>query len=305
MLLGTRLHNINGVVRIEESHITQDGGALIGSVTRGWMTLLGHPIVDLQTNFVADAERFRLNNLSFNLHGGRVEGRDLPGESDAASETDPSTTEVGDLIYELPQADDAQGTLTANLAFEGMSLREFLRQSGMESSPYHGTIRGWVRVDQLVGYDYVDMQGAAALQILDGDLGTVPMFTTIYALMAEKNRPRFESVSANLQVEDRSVQIDNLTLKSPLVTVNGGGSLSMEGYLDVQVTTDSLLGGSADLLLLPQFVQIVTSSLVRIHLFGHLRDLNAQQRWFTQNDPRRQRLLPIPPRLEKPLRPGF
>ena len=304
MLLGTRLHNINGVVTIDESHITQDGGALMGSVTRGWLTLLGHPIVDLQTRFIADAERFRLRDLSFNLHGGRVSGRDLAPSAAADANTEPATSD-GDLVYVLPESEDAQGTLAAHLEFEGMSLRDFLQQSGMEGSPYHGTIRGWVRVDELAGYDYVDMRGAAGIEILDGDLGTVPLFTAIYAQMAERNRPRFESVSANLEIQDRTVQISNLNLKSPLVTVNGGGSLTMEGYLDVQVTTDSLLGGSADLLLLPQVVQILTSRLVRIHLFGHLRDLNAQQRWFTQDDPRRQRLLPIPPRLEKPQRPGF
>ena len=314
MLLGTRLHNINGVVTIDQSRVTRDGGALTGTVTRGWLTLFDHPILDMQTRFMASAERFLLSDLSFNLHGGRVRGRNSTEDPTLGAQTTtdekpqataPSPGGTGDLIYDLTATDDQQGSLATNLEFEGLSLREFLQQSGLKSTPYHGTARGWIRLDRLDGYDLVDMQGAGSIEVFDGNLGTVPLFTAIYALMAESNRPRFDSLAARFQVRDRSVEIDNLTLKSPLVTVNGGGSLSMEGYLDVQLTTESLLGGSADLLLLPTVIQMLTSRLVRVHLFGHLRDLHAQQRWFTQGDPGRRQLLPVAPLLDKPRRAGF
>jgi hypothetical protein len=209
------------------------------------------------------------------------------------------------MVYELGRGDGAPGKLAFDLEFQGVSLREFLLHCGQTNTPYKGTAVGWVRLDELRGTDFVDMTGEGRLTILDGDLGTVPIFTAIYALMAEQNRPRFEQLSVSCRVADRELTLDDLTLRSPLIAVDGGGTMSMEGYLDIVLTTDTLLGGSADMLLLPPVIQMITSSLVRFHLHGHLRDLHAEQRWFAQGDPRRRRLLPVPPRIERPRRADF
>ncbi len=55
----------------------------------------------------------------------------------------------------------------------------------------------------------------------------------------------------------------------------------------------------------PPVIQMITSNLVRFHLFGHLRDLQAEQRSFAERNPRRQPLLPVAPRIERPLRRDF
>jgi len=290
LVLGTRLQQVNGVVTLDESRVTRDGGTLLGNVTKGSLHLFGHPCVDAQAEFTADAERFVLRDLSLGLHGGRVQGRTPTGDS---------------LVYELAKTADGQGRLATDLEVSGVSLREFLLHCGMVGAPYHGTVQGWIELRRLDGYDFVDMAASGSLRILDGNLGTVPLFTSIYALMDERNRPRFESLSVNFDVGDRNLELRDLALRSPLIAVHGGGSMSMAGYLDIVLTTDSFLGGGADMLLLPPVIQMITSNLVRFHLYGYLRDLHAEQRWFAQRDPRRRRLTPVPPQLEKTRRPDF
>lgn len=291
MLMGTRLQQVNGNIDIRESRVTVDGGTIEGTFTNGSLSLFGHPFTAAASNFSIRPDRFTLRDLSFSLHGGRVTGRSADGDA--------LTYAFGD------ETGRRLGTLSADLAFQGLSLRDFLTQCGLANTPYHGTAQGQIQLERLYGFDFVDIQGKGEISVVDGNLGAVPLFTAIYALMAEKSRPRFESLAAKFDVRDRRMRITDLSLASPLVTLRGGGDLTMEGYADVTVTTDAFLGGAADMLLLPPVLQMITSNLVRFHLFGHLRDLQAEQRWVGQMDPRREPLRPVPPRLERPVRPDF
>lgn len=290
LLLGTRIQQLNGNVTLEESHVTQQGGTIRGNFSKGSLVLFSHPFGEASADFDIEPDSFRLRNLAFTLHGGNVAGRDPA---------------VPALTYAFGDEKGNPGTLSVDLVYGGMSLREFLVHCGVANTPFHGTARGSVQLDRLDGFDFVDMQGRGEVAVDDGNLGTVPLFTAIYALMTEKNRPRFESLAAKFDVRGRRMEFSDLELRSPLVTLRGGGEMSMEGYLDVTVTTDNFLGGGADMLLLPPVIQMITSNLVRFHLFGHLRDVQAEQRWFAQRDPRRQHLQPVPPRLERPARPDF
>lgn len=290
LLLGARLQQMNGNIRIDESHITRDGGSIQGALTRASLRLFGHGLDDGAAEFRIEPQSVALRALDLSFHGGKVRGR---------------TTDQDSLTYRFAAAPETEGTLSADLEFSGLAVRDFLQQCGLTNTPYHGTASGKVALERLYGYDFVDAQGSGELEVRDGNLGAVPLFTAIYALMAEKNRPRFESLKASFDVRDRKVQMQELALSSPLVTVRGGGSMTMGGYVDVVLSTDSFLGGGADMLLLPPMIQLITNNLVRFHLFGHLRDLQAEQRWVGQRDPRQTALQPVPPRLEAPRRPDF
>jgi hypothetical protein len=251
--------------------------------------MFGHPITGIQSDFVVDPERFVMRQLQGRVHGGEVHGRQPAGDS---------------LTYQFATA-TAPGKLAFDLEAFGASLHEFLVHCGLTNTPYDGNAAGWMQLHELNGYDLVGMRADGELRIIDGNLGTVPVFTAIYALMAERNRPRFENLTVGFRVAERTLHLDDLTLRSPLIAVQGGGTLSLQGYLDIVLTTDTLLGGSADMLLLPPVIQMITSSLVRFHMFGFLRHLQAEQRWFAQRDPHPTRLLPVPPRLERPRQPDY
>ncbi|MBK8100262.1 MAG: hypothetical protein IPK26_24435 [Planctomycetes bacterium] len=290
VLLGTRLESMSALVEIEDSTIDARGGALRGSVTRGSLRLLGHPCNALQARFVADAERITLSELRGELHGGSIAAH---------------AYELPALEYRMASAAEPDGHLALDLDFERVRLQDFLTACGLVGTPYRGAAAGRFQLLSLRGNDLVNMHAAGNVAVTDGDLGTVPLFTAIYALMAESNRPRFEGLSSRFTLQDRVLRLDDVAVSSPLIAVTGSGTMTMEGYLDVAVTLDSLFGGSGDLLLLPPVIQMITSRLVRFHLFGHLRDLRAEQRWFAESDPRRTALTPLPLRTERPVRPGF
>lgn len=287
--LGTRVEAVHGLVRITPSRIQGEHGFLEGSIERGSFRLFDQPCQEVAAAFRASSQRVEFPRLEVRLHGGRIEGR----------------ADGTPLAYAMPARRGADGTLSLDLDFAGINLAELLRQGGMSPPPYSGALGGQLRLERLRGDDFVDMAASGNLRLNDGNLGTVPVFTAIYALLSESNRPRFESAALRFRVADRNVELEDLVLSSPLIQVSGRGTMSMEGYVDVRLTLDNLFGGSGNLLVLPSLVQTIAAQLLRFHLFGHLRDLRAENRWFTERDPRRRRLVPVPPRLDRPKRPDY
>ena len=175
----------------------------------------------------------------------------------------------------------------------------FLKECGWANPPYSGLASGNVTVDHLDGNNIVDAQGTGNLTVDRGDLGVVPLFTAIYSQLPAPERPRFDRLGARFRLLDRRFHIDELALRSNLLAANGKGFLDLDGYLDVELKLDNLLGPSADPLLMP-FVDWMTKNIVRFHLFGHLRDLHAEKRWVTQRSPSRPPVVPMPPILPRP-----
>lgn len=290
LLIGTRLEGVRGIVRIDESEVTGIGGSLRGTIGNGAVRFLQHAFEELHAKFTASAEQVSFRDVGCTLHGGAVRAATADREA---------------LVYHLPTRMAPDGRVNADLVVQGLRLQQLLQRSGLPNTPYHGTVDGRLTVHDLRGADLVDLDAEGRLSIADAYLGDVPIFTAIYALLPEQDRPRFNNLEASFRVKNRELQLRNLQLRSPLLAVNGKGSMTMEGYLDIVLVLDRLFGGSADLLLLPPVVQLITSNLVRFHLFGHLRDLQAEQRWFAQSDPRRRPLLPLPRHAERPQRPAF
>ncbi len=289
--LGTRVEAFHGLIRLQESRIDGDGGALHGTIENGSCRIFGQGVDALAAGFVADARQVQFGDFALRLHGGRIRGRPGPPP----------------LVYRMPGSDGGgrDGVLSLNLELDGISLADLLREGGYDNPPYSGTLRGHLQLDRLEGADFVDMVANGRLQLADGNLGTVPVFTAIYAQLSVQDRPRFEGGTLAFRVADRRLTFDELLVRSPLLQISGTGSMTMEGYVDIRLVIDNLFGGAANMLLLPQIFQSIASSLVRFHLYGHLRDLRTEPRWITERDPRRLRLTPVPPRLQRPKRPAF
>ena len=95
-----------------------------------------------------------------------------------------------------------------------------------------------------------------------------------------------------------------LSLCASPLAAQGKGTMGLDGYLDIELKLDSLLGPSADPVLIP-LVTFFTQNIVRFHLFGFLRDLRAEKRWVTERSPRRQAIVPMPPHAERPALPDY
>jgi hypothetical protein len=281
---GIRLDGVSGVVGLEPSRIVAGVGQLNGILRQGSLRVFGQPFEAIEANFRADATELALTSLTSRLHGGQVR---------AAS---PTATPIH---YTLPSPKIPEGRLAADLAFQKVDVFQFLRECGWTNPPYSGAATGQMRLERLDGYDVVDASGAGELTIDRGDLGAVPLFTAIYSQLPAPERPRFDHLTSKFRLAERRIDFETFSLRSNLLAANGSGSLQLDGYLDVELKLDNLLGPSADPVVMP-FVDFLTKNIVRFHLFGHLRDLRAEKRWVTERSPGRPSVPPMAPLWERP-----
>ncbi|MCA8950235.1 MAG: hypothetical protein KDE27_12085 [Planctomycetes bacterium] len=276
---GFRVDRLYGNVRLEECRIGDTGGELVGKLDNASLRLFGQPFEGLSASFAAGAERITLAAVTARLHGGLL--------------NQPDTGEPA-FVYTMPSPESPEGRLAANLAFQGVDVHAFLTTTGWVSPPYRGSARGSVALEHLDGHDIVDATAGGTLAIERADLGAVPLFTAIYSQLPAPERPRFSELDTRWRLADRRITFDDLVVKSNLLAAKGSGALDLDGYLNVKLTLENLLGNTADPLFRP-FVDLFTNSIVRFHLFGHLRDLKAEKRWITEAAPRRQPVPPLPP----------
>ncbi|MBL9077560.1 MAG: hypothetical protein JNL08_08660 [Planctomycetes bacterium] len=286
---GIRVLGISGIASLAESTVSDTGGGLRGTMRGGTFRLFDQPFEAVEAEFAADAERIGIEALSSRFHGGTVRraGTDAPA-----------------LHYLLPAAATPDGRLSANLAYEKVDVFAFLTTCGWVNPPYSGSASGECFLQHLDGNDVIDAAARGHLAIDRGDLGVVPLFTTIYARLPAPDRPRFQQLSVDFALADRVVRFDSLRVLSNLLAVNGSGTLGLDGYLDVRMTLDNLLGDSADPLVMP-LIDLLSQNIVRFHLFGHLRDLRTEQRWVTESSPARRPIPPMPPASERLVLPPF
>jgi len=286
---GIRVEDIFGQVTLAPSRVSSAGGALRGVLRNTNLRLFGHPFERVQTEFTADAERLVMPVLAARWHHGTL---------------DTASTERAALQYQLPTAALPQGRLSADLRYAGIDVYSFLDTCGWSNPPYSGRASGTVQLDALDGYDIVDARGSGTMKITDADLGVVPLFTAIYAQLPAADRPRFHGLDVTFAMADRGVRIEQLEVRSDVITAKGKGSLGLDGYLAIELALDNLLGSSADPLFMP-LVDYLAKNLVTFYLHGYLRDLQAEKRWLTESPPGRRRIVPMPPAGERTAPPRF
>ena len=136
------------------------------------------------------------------------------------------------------------------------------------------------------------------------DLGKVPLFAAIYAQLPPADRPRFNELDTKFRLDGDALIFDRLDVRSDILAVQGAGTLELDGYLDVKMELDSLLGVSADPVLM-RFINYLAKNLVSFRLYGHLRDLRASTELLGSRAPERRDVLPMPPARVKPKPPGY
>lgn len=286
---GTVVQGISGVVDLAESRVSDDGGGLKGALRGISLRVFSQPFEAIEAALHADAERIVLTSMTSRLHGGSVR---------SARANAPA------LEYLLPGPNAPEGRLSTDLIFEEVDVYTFLDTCGWINPPYSGSAHGAIRLERLDGNDVIDAAGFGSVLVERADLGVVPLFTAIYAQLPASDRPRFDALEMRFRVADRRVDFEQLDVRSNILAAQGRGTLSLDGYLDVELELDNLLGASADPLVMP-LIEYLAKNIVRFHLHGYLRDLHAERRWVTERDPRRRPMLPMPPGCPRPTAPEF
>lgn len=286
---GIRVRDIHGTVALAPSRVSRAGGALVGALRSVSLQLFDHSFEAVQADFSADSERLTVPTLSARWHGGTL---------------DTGSAEHPALQYELPGPQAPEGRLSADLQYRAVDVYSFLDTCGWTNPPYSGKASGTARIERLDGYDVVDARGSGEMTIRDADLGIVPLFTAIYAQLPAADRPRFHAMDLAFAMQDRKVRFDRLDVRSDVVGAKGKGTLDLDGYLEVELTLDNLLGSSADPLLMP-LIDYLAKNIVTFYLHGYLRDLRAEKRWITESAPRRRVAVPLPPTPVRGTAPPF
>ncbi|MCC7396697.1 MAG: hypothetical protein IT455_06480 [Planctomycetes bacterium] len=286
---GIRVEGISGTATLAESTVTDRGGGLHGTLHGGSLRIFGQPFEAIETAFRADAEQISLRSLTGRFHGGNVRGRQVDQPA---------------LTYLLPAPTTPDGRLAGSLDFERVDVFSFLSACGWVNAPYSGTAKGQIELHQLDGNRVVDAEGDGKLTIERADLGVVPLFTQLYAQLPVPDRPRFNHLETRWQMRAGSVRFDQLDVRSDILGANGKGTLDLDGYVDIEMTLNNLLGNSADPIFMP-LIEELAKNIVRVHLFGFLRDLRAENRWVTERSPGRRPVTPMPPEAPKPTAPPF
>lgn len=274
MNLGTEISELTGLWNIDRVMVDADGGIVEGSVEGGAVSVHAHRVTDVQARFSADAESVRFAGIQGRLHGGAIRG----------------SGEEHDLVYQLGEP----GQLAFDLAWEDLSLSQMMRAAGVREERYTGRLSGHLRLERLVGVDIVNAVGAGELRITEGDLGQVPVFTTIYSYLAEPRRPKFEELRMAFTIQDQRVNVHDLEVSSPLITATGHGTIDMGGYVDMRVDFPDFFGKDADWLFLPQMLRMLTSELAQFQIYGNLRAPQTRPLWLWREAAPRLPLGPIP-----------
>ncbi|MCA8941745.1 MAG: hypothetical protein KDB80_04225 [Planctomycetes bacterium] len=277
MSLGTNLENVSGTVRIERAHFDDVSGEITGTIDNGGMSIAGHRLSGAHAALFANAERVEFSGVSGRVHNGELFGL---GEESA------------DIRFEFGEP----GRLTSALGWKDVSLSSILRASGSEDSEYRGNVSGELRIGELLGDDIVNAEATGSVQVTEGRLGEVPLFTAIYSHLTPNQRPRFNGVAVDFSVHDQRIDIHEVEATSSLISVSGQGTVTMDGYLDMELDFADLFGEDADWLVLPVFARVITTGVVKFQVFGYLRSLRARPQWLWESKPDRVRLGPIPAR---------
>lgn len=273
------LEGLTGGVAVDESTVAETGGGLRGRLEGAGLRLFGQPFTDIDATFAADAERIEIQQLACRLHGGSL------GNGDAAAPA---------VRYQLPGAAEPEGALAGDIAFAGVDVAGFLAATGWRQPPYSGAASGRVRLDRLAGADAVGATGSGELRLERANLGVVPLFTAIYAQLPPADRPRFDALDLAFQVREGTAEFPRLEVRSNVIAARGRGRLGFDGYLDVELTLDKLLGDSADPFVMP-LLSYLAQNIVTFHLYGYLNALRAENRWLNEGAPPRPAVVPTPP----------
>lgn len=274
MQLGTEIHDMTGQWTIDRVMVDAEGGTASGAVEGGGFSVFAHRATDVQARFRADTESVRFSGIQGRIHGGSVRGR---GEED-------------DLVYLLAEP----GVLSFDLSWDGVSLSQLMRASGVRDGRYSGRLSGHLQLDRLAGVDFVNCAGTGELLITEGDLGQVPVFTSIYSYLAEPRRPRFEKLRMQFTIGGKKVDVPFLEVSSPLLTATGRGTIDMGGYIEMRIDFPDFFGKSADWLFLPQVLRMLTSELAQFQIYGNLRSPQTRPLWLWRDAASRVPLGPIP-----------
>ncbi|MEE2886812.1 MAG: hypothetical protein VX951_05215, partial [Planctomycetota bacterium] len=274
---GQSVEHLTGTVSITQGTANAEGGRMSGQLHDARFELSNHQIHGINSRFEINPSKLTLRNLTFQTAGGTIRG---------GSSADPRSFE-----YQFTD----RGKIYAYMNYQGLRLRELLKNEALAHSKVRGICNGKVIIHELDGGDFLDMRASGDIGVHDGRLGTVPLFSAIYKHIKEDKRPQFTMGRVEFIVKERKVLLREFNVRSNLIKVEGEGTLDMDGYMDIDLNVPRLFGSAANILILPPLLNEVFAKIVRFKVYGYIRDPKIDHLMPFSPGFARQSLAPIPP----------
>jgi len=291
---GVRITDLEGRAVIESGYVGPERAEVRGHLNDVSFLAIGQHFSEASGSFYSTHELMSFgSDARVLVHGGVVRGLDV---------TDPKSdngTPPPVLVYHF----DESGRLETNFSFDDLRLKSML--ANLDSTTgYSGSVNGRVRLTVDIS-DPTTLETQMHIGIRDGNLGAVPIFRSIYSLLRKSKRPKFRAAEVDLRGKDGLVTIDRLKIESSILKLEGKGTLTYDGYVDLSIDFPDLFPEAKDWFILPVIVRWVTNSTVKYDIYGYVGNTKTGPRIpLLGGKPERQPLGPLPGRL-MPIPPIF
>ncbi|MEZ5988646.1 MAG: hypothetical protein R3F30_05900 [Planctomycetota bacterium] len=280
---GAQIRSLDGPALLEHGRFGGGQAEFSGSFDGLRFEALGQVFEDGRGPWRASEHDFEIGNTArVRVHSGRLLG--LP----AAEGEDAGPV----FRYDFGEAKQVE----AGVRLEAVDLAALLRPLKL-SQEYRGHLDGWLRLGgALDDPTTFRLEGRIALGGDRANLGSVPIFRSIYQAVRPERRPVFRKAEIEFVTGDKELQIPYLFLASPILEVRGRGKVTFDGYLTLEIDFPNLF---PEAVLVPEIFQAISNAIVQYDIYGYLGNTRTSPRFLLEGAPPRQPYLPKPGRASR------
>ena len=207
---GLSLEHVQGQLDHVRGRTDGDAFELHGALRLESVGLLGQQVTRLESPIHIENNKAVLDSLSGDVLGGRL---------------------TGALAVTL----DATPRYAASLAVAGADLQQYAKTlSGRQK--FRGAVNARLDLEGF-GSDLHTLQGGGKAEIVDGDLGELPVYLKLFKLVnrAAPTKTAFDSAEVSLNVHNGKTYFEPIRLTGNAFSLLGRGTMDVQGDLDLRL----------------------------------------------------------------------
>ncbi|PIE22287.1 MAG: hypothetical protein CSA62_13355 [Planctomycetota bacterium] len=285
---GVAFSGMRGSVQLTKGQFGPDGALFQGKFSKIAFDTLGQTFEDAQGDFKMTDLGFEIPRGRVRLHRGSLGGFGIPG---------PDGTPPPIFRYQF-EKQDAEGQrvsppkVFANFDFQNLSISSLVEKYDL-SYRYRGRVGGRLALE-MQPEDRTSLMLRGKLGIDDAELGSVPIFQSIYAFLQPERRPRFDNLALAFETKDRAFQVKHFRMGSPLIKIDGRGQISYDGYVRLQLDFPDLFPEADSAFILPGIYKVLSNALLSFDIYGYFGMTRTGPRFLLEGKPKNAPLGPLP-----------
>ncbi|MBI1849005.1 MAG: hypothetical protein HYR85_01545 [Planctomycetes bacterium] len=273
---GVDIEKMNGTIKVSEADLFGSTLRIDADVSNMDLQVLGRKVSKVSARLMGRPSTFLAYRISGDFYGGQIVQRD----SKVLIRLGKPTQYEGHLgIVEV----DAE-QLAADL-FPGQSDVKGTARTNID---FHGS-----------GSSIVDLEASGALRVRDGRLLRLPLIDSLLRLLSIKSRPAFRDMDVEFAVRDGVVDFQRFDFSSLAMSLEGTGTLDMDGTLDLIFKTT--IAPDLKLWVIDWVLDWLKGTFFAVHVYGPIENPRSALTNFILRATGDRTALPKEPK-EPPLR---